>query len=91
MIRLHLPQDLATQCGLGNPLELAPASTLVGLLAELSRTHPGLASRLLLSDGSIRPHLNVFVTNAAAPMQGRADTSLGSDDEIWVIRAVSGG
>lgn len=91
MIRLHLPQDLARQYALDNPLELAPVPTLVGLLTELAHTHPALAGRLMLPDGSIRPHLNLFATSARAPVQGAGNTDLAPDDEVWVIRAVSGG
>ena len=91
MISVHLPQDLANQYGLDNPLQVAEAPTVVDLLDGLAHTHPDLAARLMLPNGSIRPHLNLFTTHARSPVQGAGNADLHPNDEIWVIRAVSGG
>ncbi len=91
MITVHLPDDLAAAFGFQNPLQLPAAPTLGDLLTSLDRTYPGLGSRLTSADGAIRPHLNIFLPQALARGEDGPRLPLSDGEDVWVIRAVSGG
>jgi molybdopterin synthase sulfur carrier subunit len=63
------------------------ASSVGELLRELERTQPAVGGWILDERGLIRRHINVFVNGERAG----EDTSVGSDDEIEVLPAISGG
>jgi molybdopterin synthase sulfur carrier subunit len=90
MIKVHLPVDLAE--AFGAPVETAvPGRTLTDVLEALEGRYPGLSRWVMDSDGRFRTHLSVFVhgrrvDEAAAPLPG-----LDEGDEVWILRAVSGG
>jgi molybdopterin synthase sulfur carrier subunit len=57
------------------------------LLLELERAHPAASGWILDERGIVRRHINVFVNGE----RGGQDTSVGQDDEIDVLPAISGG
>jgi sulfur-carrier protein len=57
------------------------------LLAELERANPAAKGWILDERGVLRRHINVFVNGEL----GRQDTSVGADDQIDVLPAISGG
>jgi branched-chain amino acid aminotransferase len=57
------------------------------LLAELERSHPAAKGWILDERGVLRRHINVFVNGEL----GAQDTQVGSDDEVDVLPAISGG
>src|SRR5919106_2643628 len=57
------------------------------LLAELERAHPAAKGWILDERGVLRRHINVFVNGEL----GGQDTEVGSDDEVDVLPAISGG
>lgn len=92
MIRVHLPRDLAQLMGLdGTQVEVAGAATVGELLAALERRIPGIRHRLVETDGAIRPHVNIFVGERNARVDGGPALPLDGVDEVWILRAVSGG
>jgi molybdopterin converting factor small subunit len=62
-------------------------ATVAELLRELERAHPAVGGWILDERGLIRRHINVFVNGE----QGAEDTSVGADDRIDVLPAISGG
>ena len=62
-------------------------ATVVELLRELERAHPGAGGWILDERGLIRRHINVFVNGEL----GAADTAVGSEDRVDVLPAISGG
>ena len=62
-------------------------ATVIELLRELEREHPGLDGWIVDERGAIRRHINVFVNGE----RGTADTSVGPDDAVDVLPAISGG
>jgi sulfur-carrier protein len=63
------------------------ASSVGELLRELERAQPAVGGWILDERGLIRRHINVFVNGERAG----EDTSVGTDDEIEVLPAISGG
>ena len=63
------------------------ASSVGELLRELERTQPAVGGWILDERGLIRRHINIFVNGERAG----EDTSVGPDDEIEVLPAISGG
>jgi sulfur-carrier protein len=62
-------------------------STVAELLRELERAHPAIGGWILDERGLLRRHLNVFVNGE----QASEETSVGPDDQIEVLPAISGG
>ena len=62
-------------------------ATVVELLRELEQAHPPVAGWILDERGSIRRHINVFVNGE----RGEESTTVGPEDHIDVLPAISGG
>jgi molybdopterin synthase sulfur carrier subunit len=62
-------------------------ATVAELLRELERSHPALSGWILDERGRVRRHINVFVNGE----QAGADTSVGAEDRVDVLPAISGG
>ena len=62
-------------------------ATVAELLGELERAQPALDGWILDERGAIRRHINVFVNGEL----GSAETSVGDDDVVDVLPAISGG
>jgi molybdopterin converting factor small subunit len=63
------------------------AGSVAELLRELERAQPALGGWILDERGLIRRHINVFVNGE----QASEGTSVGPDDRIEVLPAISGG
>ena len=63
------------------------APTVREALRALEREQPQLHGWILDERGSVRRHINVFVNGEA----GSEETSLGGEDRIDVLPAISGG
>jgi sulfur-carrier protein len=57
------------------------------VLQALEREHPDVRGWILDERGLIREHINVFVNKD----HGREDTSVGAQDRLHVLPAISGG
>ena len=71
-------------------LEVA-GRTISAIIAEVDRSHAGLASYLVDEQGALRPHVNVFVGNAMIRDRKTLQDKVGADDEVFVMQALSGG
>ena len=65
----------------------ARGRTLDELATDLDRQYPGLRFRIVDEQGSIRPHINVYVAGLRASLT----TAVPPDAVVHVIPAVSGG
>jgi molybdopterin synthase sulfur carrier subunit len=83
-VRVHGP--LKQLAGGRSEHELEGA-TVGELLRELERGCPATAGWILDERGRVRPHINVFVNGE----QGGEGTSVGSQDRVEVLPAISGG
>jgi sulfur-carrier protein len=62
-------------------------ATVAELLRALEREHPAVGGWILDERGLIRRHINVFVNGE----RGGEATTVGPDDRIEVLPAISGG
>jgi sulfur-carrier protein len=83
-VRLRAP--LSELAGGRRELELE-GTTVAEVLQALEREHPDVKGWILDERGSIREHINVFVNKD----YGREDTSVGENDRLHVLPAISGG
>ena len=84
LVRLRGPlKKLAGDCS-EHRLE---AGSVGELLRGLERSQPAIGGWILDERGLIRRHINVFVNGERAT----EDTSVGPDDQIEVLPAISGG
>ena len=84
VVRLRAP--LSELAGGRRELELEGA-TVGEVLQALEREHPDVKGWILDERGLIREHINVFVNRD----YGREDTSVGANDRLHVLPAISGG
>jgi molybdopterin converting factor small subunit len=86
MAVVNLPSQLRERAGTGAEVP-AEGSTLGQVLADLERSHPGIAGWILDESGAIRRHVNVFVNGERVPI----GSPVGPDDRVQVLPAISGG
>lgn len=67
------------------------AATVREALAQLERTHPGVAARLFDARGEVRPFLRIFVEPEDIAALAGLDTALTDRDVIAIVPAVAGG
>ncbi len=87
---VHLPGDLAHEFG-APAHHITTAENLNALLQELDRQYPGMANWIAEVNGSVRQHLSVFVDGRRLEPTAALTTSLAHAQEVWILRAVSGG
>ena len=66
----------------------ALGSTLADLLADLDRSYPGLRFRIINEQDRIREHIKIFINREQA---FDLASSLGPEDEVSILCALSGG
>ena len=71
----------------GGPEHELEGTTVSEVLQALEREHAALEGWILDERGIIRRHINVFVSAEPAT----AETSVGADDRIEILPAISGG
>ena len=91
MITLHLPDDLAREIGIAQSSKHPGADSLGTLLAAVESQAPGLLRRILEPGGQLRPHLNLFIGERVVRRREAMVALLRDGDEVWLLRAVSGG
>jgi len=91
MITLHLPEDLAREVGLASICQLAQVRSLEELFAAVERQAPGFLRRVTEPGGGLRPHLNLFVGERPVARERGLRVALGAHEDVWLLRAVSGG
>ena len=67
------------------------AATLGAALAAVFTDHPALKSYILDDQGALRRHVAVFVAGKPARDREKLTDPVGSDEEIHVFQALSGG
>ena len=84
LVRLRGPLKTLADSRSDHPLD---GGTVGELLQELERAQPGLAGWILDERGLVRRHINVFVNGE----YGTQETSVGPEDRVDVLPAISGG
>ncbi len=71
--------------------EIIDCDTIAGIIAELDRRYPGLASYLIDEQGSLRKHVNVFVGESLIHDRATLSDGVTNDDHVYIMQALSGG
>ncbi|MCG3151771.1 MAG: Sulfur carrier protein CysO [bacterium] len=66
----------------------ATGETLGAVLADLDRQYPGLRFRIVDERQQVRPHINIYLRGSRVR---DLQAPVGSDDEIHLLAALSGG
>jgi sulfur-carrier protein len=69
----------------------AEGDTVRGVLDDLDRRYPGIASQLLDPDGSLHRFVNVYVNDEDIRFLGALDAPLTEGDVVAILPAVAGG
>jgi hypothetical protein len=57
----------------------------------LDERYPGIASRLLEPDGSLRRYVNVFVEGDDGRWPGEAESVVHPGADVWIVPNIAGG
>ena len=94
-MRVHIPSALRRWTGGRDVIELPLAADMRMTAAEvidaLAREHPGIRDRVLDEQGELRRHVNIFIDGENARFAGGLNAQVGSDSEMWIHPALSGG
>ncbi len=91
-VTVRIPAALRSFTGGRDRVQLHGAPATVGeALQEVGRLYPGVRDRVLLEEGTVRPHVNVFVGTENIRDTGGLATPLRDGSEITILPAVSGG
>lgn len=86
-MRVIIPSPLLSYTNQENEVEAA-GTTVSEALDDLNRQFPGIRFRMIDEQGSIRPHMKIFVDKEQVL---KLDTALKSSDEMHILQALSGG
>lgn len=91
-VTVRIPTILRTYTGDASEVTLADAgSTLGSALDALEAEAPGIKTRILDDDGSLRRFVNVYVNDEDVRFLAGLDTEVADGANIAVIPAVAGG
>ena len=71
--------------------DLAAGGSVSDLLDAIAVAHPALERRIRDEQGTLRPHVNLFIGDENVRSAAGVDTVLCSGDELTVLPAISGG
>jgi molybdopterin converting factor small subunit len=66
----------------------AHGATVDDLLHDLDRRYPGIRFRMIDEQGSVRPHMRIFVNGEQV---WQLDSPVSATDRIQILQALSGG
>ena len=90
MPSIRVPSALRTFTGGASDVEIS-ASTVRDAIAELDKKHPGIAAKVLLQDGNVKPFIRIYVGPDDIGDLGGLDAKVTERDEISIIPAIAGG
>jgi molybdopterin converting factor small subunit len=89
-VEIRLPTVLRQHAG-GQATVQANGATLADALEDLVRQFPGLADKVVTTDGTLHKFVNVYVNDDDVRYLDKLDTKVGDDDTISILPAVAGG
>ncbi|MDQ1375261.1 MAG: sulfur-carrier protein [Actinomycetota bacterium] len=89
-VEIRLPTVLRQNAG-GQATVQANGTTLGEVLEDLVRQFPGLADKVVTTDGSLHKFVNVYVNDDDVRYLDKLDTKVGADDTVSILPAVAGG
>src|SRR6266566_8247030 len=89
LVTLRLPSTLSAYSGGKSQIQVR-ADTVEQLLAALQQMHPSVWERLCTTDGHVREHVKIFVSNVMITGPNGLQTPLKPGQEIIVLPSTSG-
>ena len=86
-MKVHIPTPLQSYTTQQSEVQ-ADGATLAAVLSVLDHRYPGLRFRIITEQGTIRPHIRIFVN---AEQARDLSAVLDPNDQIHIICALSGG
>jgi len=75
--------------------ELAPIrvdqKNIAGIIEEVERRHAGIRDYILNERGELRKHVHIFIGNEMIKDRQHLQDEVGTDDEVYIMQALSGG
>lgn len=90
-VTVSIPTVLRTLTGGQSKVEVATGGTVGAVLETLEAQHPGLRSRVLEDDGSIKRFMNLFVDDDDVRYLQGLDTPVPDGASVTIFQAVAGG
>ena len=94
-MRVHIPSALRKWSGGRDVVELqlpsASRVTAAEIIEIVAQQFPGLRDRVLDEQGDLRRHVNLFIDGENARLLGGLSAPVGSESQIWIHPALSGG
>lgn len=87
---VRIPTQLRTLTEGASEVE-AGGATVAEVIRALDELHPGIAERLLDSEGSLRRFINVYVNDEDVRFQEGLGTAVPDSGTVSIIPAVAGG
>jgi molybdopterin synthase sulfur carrier subunit len=75
---------------LDNPAEI-DGRTVADLIANLNDEYPGLANYIVDDRGTLRKHVNIFLSGDLIHDRQTLTDPVGENDDIYIFQALSGG
>jgi len=72
------------------PFEVS-ASTVVDLIDQIEKQHPGIKNYLLDNSGAVREHVNIFIGEEKIKDLHKLSDQVKEEDEVFILQALSGG
>ena len=89
-VTVRIPTPLQRITG-GKGEVTCEGTTVVELLADLERRHPGIRERICDEQGKLRRFVNVFVNEEDIRFLQGDQTPVKDGDEVSIIPAIAGG
>ena len=86
-MNVHIPSALRSYSARRGEVQIE-GTTLAEVLAGLDRLYPGIRFRIITEQDTIRPHIRIFVNDGQVD---QLNAPIGSDDEMYIVCALSGG
>ena len=89
-VRVRVPTPLRTLTG-GQADVTAEGGDVAACLSDLEAKFPGMANRILESDGEVKRFVNLFVNGEDIRFLQGTGTALKTGDELSIVPAMAGG
>ena len=89
-VTVRLPGALRDATG-GQTKVQASGRTLMDVIADVDRRHPGFRGRILDDTGRLRSYVNIYIGDDDARAKGGTDAPVPDGTEVMVIPAMAGG
>jgi molybdopterin synthase sulfur carrier subunit len=89
-IRIRVPTPLRRFTG-GNDEVTAEGDSIIAVIEDLERRHPGMRERLLDDKGELRRFVNIYLNGDDIRFLNQLTSKVKDGDDISIVPAIAGG